>query len=156
MTPTTKTLSVSAIQNGTVIDHIPAGQALRIIRLLHALAEKNQVTIGLNLPSKRLHFKDLIKIENRVLNENEANEITVFAPEATINIIENFEVAKKISTRLPESIVGVLACPNRICITHTEPVKSYFYIVEYKKHMYLTCKYCEKQFPRDLVKESTR
>jgi aspartate carbamoyltransferase regulatory subunit len=150
-----KTLSVAAIKNGTVIDHIPAGQALRIIRLLKLLKEKHTTTLGLNLPSKRLQHKDIIKIENRVLNEMEANEVTIFAPEATINIINNFEVIKKISTRLPEHIIGIFICPNPVCITHNEPIDSCFYISEHGKNIKLTCKYCEKQFDRDIVKENT-
>jgi aspartate carbamoyltransferase regulatory subunit len=151
----TKTLSVSAIKNGTVIDHIPAGQALRIIRLLNLLRKKYRITVGFNLSSKRLGAKDLIKIENHILSDAEANEVTVFAPEATINIIEDFEVTKKISTRLPENIIGVFVCPNPLCITHNEPIASCFHISEYRKQVKLTCKYCEKQFDRDYVKEST-
>lgn len=149
-----KTLSVAAIKNGTVIDHIPAGQALSIIRLLQIDANKNRATIGLHLPSKRLSSKDLIKIENRFLSEMEANEVTVFAPAATINIIENFEVTKKISTRLPEILNNVFICPNPSCITHTEPVSSCFFIEEQGKHVKLICKYCEKQFDRDKIKVS--
>lgn len=149
-----QTLSVSAIKNGTAIDHIPAGQALRIIRSLKLLKERNKITVGLNLPSKRLQYKDLIKIESRFLTNDEANEVTVFAPEATINIIENFKVIKKISTRLPECIEGVFTCPNPVCITHNEPVESCFYIGEYGKNIKLTCKYCEKQFDRDFVKDN--
>lgn len=150
---TNKTLSVSAIQNGTVIDHINAGQAIRIIHLLELIKNKHRVTIGLNLPSKQLKYKDIIKIEDRMLNNEEANEITVFAPEATINIIENFEVAKKITTSLPPHITGVFACPNPSCITRTEPVETFFTIETQGKQVHLTCKYCEKIFDRDEVKE---
>jgi aspartate carbamoyltransferase regulatory subunit len=148
-----QTLPVSAIKNGTVIDHIPAGQALRITRSLKILKERNTMTLGLNLPSKRLQHKDLIKIENRILSEAEANEVTIFAPEATINIIKDFDVVKKILTRLPESITGIFVCPNPACITHNEPVESCFHISEHGKNIKLTCKYCEKQFDRDAVKE---
>ena len=108
-----KHLSVfQRIKNGTVIDHITAGQALRIIHLLALRIAKHTVTLGLNLPSKRLGRKDLIKIENRILTAEEANEIMVFAPEATINIIENFKVIEKINTHLPASIKDVFYCPN--------------------------------------------
>lgn len=148
-----KTLSVAAIKNGTVIDHIPTGQALRIIRLLNLTNSKHKITLGLNLPSKSMGHKDLIKIEARLLSEAEASDIIVFAPKAIINIIENFEVTKKISTRLPEIIKGVFLCPNLVCITHTEPIPSFFYIEEQSKRIKLICKYCEKQFDRDQVKD---
>jgi len=149
----TKTLSVSAIKNGTVIDHIPAGQALKILQLLNIIGNKNRVTLGIHLSSKSLGLKDLIKIEGRRLTEEEANEITVFAPKATINIIEDFEIVKKVMTRLPESIIGIFTCPNPNCITQTEPVKTCFYLEEYSKQIKLTCKYCEKQFDRDQIIE---
>lgn len=148
----TKTLSVSAIKNGTVIDHIRAGQALRIVRLLGLLENKNKVTLGLNLPSKLIGKKDLIKIENRVLTNNEANEVVVFAPEATINIIQEFEVLEKINTHFPKSIKNVFLCPNPACITHHEPVESLFTIEEQGKQVKLSCHFCEKTFDRDRVR----
>ena len=148
----TKTLSVSAIKNGTVIDHIRAGQALRIMKLLRVLDNKNKVTLGLNLPSKSIGLKDLIKIENRVLTNDEANEIVTFAPEATINIIKDFEVTQKIKTHLPKTIINIFICPNPICITHNEPIESHFMIQEQGKQMQLICHYCEKSFNRDKVK----
>jgi aspartate carbamoyltransferase regulatory subunit len=145
-----ETLSVTAIKNGTVIDHITPGQALRIIYLLSL--NKNKITIGLNLPSKRTGSKDLVKIENRILTENEANEIVVFAPNATINVIENFKVTKKIQTHLPSIMKAVFICPNLACITQTEVIDSCFYISQRSKKIKLTCHYCDKIFDRDQVK----
>jgi aspartate carbamoyltransferase regulatory subunit len=144
-----KTLSVSAIENGTVIDHINSGQAIRIIHLLKLLEKKYRVTIGLNLPSKNMKFKDIIKIENHALKNEEANEITVFAPEATINIIQNFEVVQKITTTLPPHIQNVFDCPNPVCITHTEPVETFFNIETKGKQVNIICKFCEKTFDRN-------
>jgi len=147
-----KTLSVSAIQNGTVIDHIPSGQALRIINLLRLLDKKCRVTVGINLSSQRLkEGKDLIKIENYTLSSAEANKITVFAPEATINVIKNFEVTEKIITQLPESIEGAFSCPNIACITRMEPVESFFKLEEQGNGVKLVCHYCEKIFDRNQV-----
>jgi aspartate carbamoyltransferase regulatory subunit len=146
-----KTLSVSAIHNGTVIDHIPAGQALRIIQLLRLLEKKHKVTVGLNLPSKRMGLKDLIKIEDHKLTKDEANEITIFAPEATINIIQNFEVTGKLNTSLPSGINAVFVCPNPCCVSRSEPVESSFIINEHGKQVKLTCRYCEKTYDRNKV-----
>ena len=150
-----KTLSVSAIQNGTVIDHITAGQTLRIMYMLRLLHRKHKVTVGFNLPSKRMQLKDLIKIEDHALTNKEANEITVFAPEATINIIKNFEVVQKIITSLPPHIGGIFICPNPICITHNEPVESFFTVAEQGRQVKLVCQYCEKAFDRNQVKVKT-
>jgi len=149
----TKTLSVSAIKNGTVIDHIVAGQALKIMRLLHVFDNKQQATVGLNLKSKSLGSKDLIKIENRIFSETEVNDIAIFAPEATVNIIEDFEVSRKFRAKLPKVISEILVCPNINCISRAEPVISSFYVEEYSKKIKLSCKYCEKEFNRDQVVE---
>jgi aspartate carbamoyltransferase regulatory subunit len=147
-----ESLLVTAIKNGTVIDHITAGQALRIIHLLSLKDDKHTITIGLNLPSKRLGSKDLIKIENKILSENEANEIVVFSPDATINVIENFKVTKKYSTHLPKTMKAVFICTNPNCITHTETINSFFYIDQQNNRVKLTCHYCDKIFDRDQVK----
>ena len=146
------TLSVAAIKNGTVIDHIVPGQAFRIIHLLSLQSSKHTVTIGLHLPSKLIGTKDLIKIENRVLTEAEANEIVVFSPSATINVIENFDVTKKISTHLPKSMKNIFICPNQNCISLSEPISSLFYITDQGKQIKLTCHYCNKEFDRDQIK----
>lgn len=147
-----ETLPVSAIKNGTVIDHIPQGQALRIIHLLTLLKRKFKIMVGMNLPSKRLGTKDLIKIEDHIITDIEANEIVVFAPLATINVIKNFKVTNKISTHLPESMKAVFMCPNPTCITQTELIDSQFYINQEGKQIKLTCHYCEKVYHRDQVK----
>jgi aspartate carbamoyltransferase regulatory subunit len=147
-----ETLLVNAIKNGTVIDHIATGQALRIIHLLALKGSNNTITIGLNLPSKRIGKKDLIKIEDRILTEAEANEIVVFAPAATINVIKDFKVTKKIKTHLPDVMKAVFACPNPTCITHTETIDSFFYIGQQSKSIKLICHYCDKIFDRDQVK----
>lgn len=147
-----KTLSVSGIENGTVIDHITSDQTLRIMHMLRLLSKKHKVTVGFNLPSKRMRFKDLIKIEDHALTNEEANEITVFAPEATINIIKNFEVTQKIITTLPEKIRGIFLCPNANCITHNETIEQLFAVEAHGKQVKLVCHYCEKSFERNQVK----
>lgn len=151
----TKTLPVSAIENGTVIDHIRCGRALRIIHLFHLLNDKNKVTVGLNLSSQQLGLKDLIKIENRVLTQDEANEVVIFAPEATINIVKNFEVIKKVETQLPATITNIFGCANPKCVTYNETAESVFHIQEEGKQVKFICHFCEKNFDRDQVKVKT-
>lgn len=149
-----KTLSVSAIEQGTVIDHITAGQALRIIHMLRLLDKQLCVTVGLNLSSRRLQRKDLIKIENYQLSREEANKTTIFAPDVTINIIKDFNVVEKMSTHLPERVEEVFVCPNLSCITHGEMLQSQFVIEEQASVVKLICLYCEKIFDRNSVKVS--
>lgn len=145
-------LSVAAIKNGTVIDHIEAGQALRIISLLSLTKSTYTVTIGLHLLSKRMASKDLIKIENRLLTPQEAQEVGIFAPDASINIIENFKVVKKIKTEMPDKITGVFRCQNLNCITSKETLTSCFKVITITKTVKLSCNYCGKVYPRDQLK----
>lgn len=147
----TEKLSVSAIKNGTVIDHITSGQAFAIMQLLKLNKSAEKITIGLNLTSNRLGRKDIIKIENKILTDTNANEIVVFAPLATINIIEQYKVAKKFTTHLPNLMHGVFKCPNTLCITHCEKTDNLFLINEQAKQVLLTCFYCDKTFNRNQV-----
>lgn len=148
-----KTVLVSAIENGTVIDHIAQGSALILIRLLKLSAQKNRVTVGLNLSSKSMGHKDLIKITNRYLTEKEAHDIAVFAPEATICLIRNYKVEKKMKAALPEQVKNILVCPNPCCITRFEPTETLFFVEEFKQKIFLRCSFCEKLFERSEIRE---
>lgn len=148
-----KTLSVAAIKEGTVIDHILAGFALMIIQLLKLSREKYTISIGLNLSSSSMGLKDLIKIENRYLNEKEMRDIALFAPQATISIIKNYRVSSKTSAQLPEVVSGILLCPNLHCITNSETVDTLFHLEKYKQQVLLHCHYCEKIFERNEIKK---
>lgn len=147
-------LQVEAICNGSVIDHIPAGQGINILKRFEMLDTRaaNRITVGFNLPSKALGAKDLIKIENKQLTQNQVNQLALLAPEATVNIIENFEVVKKYHPELPEKIEGVYRCPNNNCITNYEPaVVTSFFIISKNNDVKLKCKYCEKAFDKKIV-----
>ncbi len=145
------TRTVEALKQGTVIDHIPAGQGLKILQLFHFVDSGERVTVGLNLSSRHMGAKDLIKVENVALTEEQANELALFAPKATVNVIENYQVVKKHKLELPETVEGIFACPNSNCISHKEPVSSFFYVSVKKSDTKMKCKYCEKGFSKDIV-----
>jgi aspartate carbamoyltransferase regulatory subunit len=147
-----KTVSVAAIKDGTVIDHIPTGQALRIMHLLKLSQTDFKVTAGFHLPSST-GFKDIIKIEDRFLTKQETHDIAVFAPNATINSIKNYKVASKIKAELPKTIRKILICPNLRCITRQEQVETLFKVEEFKHKVHLSCFFCEKVFERDEIKD---
>lgn len=147
MTTLEKTLPVSAIEKGTVIDHIPAGRALKIVKLLDLSTERYQVTLGLNLPSSLLGMKDLIKVESLILSSDSASKAAVLAPLATVNIIENFEVQNKFQVSLPASIQGVIPCPNSLCVSNHENIEPIILVKQrWKGNIRLQCHYCRKQF----------
>ena len=97
--------------------------------------------------------KDLIKVENTVFDENQANQLALFAPNATINVIEDFEVVRKFHVSTPEQVKAVFACPNSNCISHNEPIDSNFYVRHQQQDIKLKCHYCEKTFDRSLFSE---
>lgn len=120
-------LLVSKIENGIVIDHIPAGKAFLVLKLLK-LPSDAETLIAQNVESGRLGYKDLIKVEGTYLTSSEIDIIAFVAPNATLNIIQDWEVKEKRTIKLPESIKGVFKCPNLLCPTNKEftaPVTSF-------------------------------
>ncbi|GAB2948581.1 aspartate carbamoyltransferase regulatory subunit [Hafnia psychrotolerans] len=144
-------LQVEAIKCGTVIDHIPAQIGFKLLSLFKLTETDQRITIGLNLPSNELGRKDIIKIENTFLTEQQVNQLAVYAPKATVNRIDDYEVVKKLMPTLPERIEGVLHCPNSNCISRSEPVASSFAVKQRQGDVHLQCKYCEKEFEHHVV-----
>ena len=138
-----KELRVSKIKNGTVIDHISAGYALDVVKILGITGhERRIITIAINIPSKDFKFKDIVKIEGRALNSHEVNKIALIAPHASINIIRNYSVVKKLEVKLPKIIEGIIKCINPVCISNSaEPVSAKFYLKS-EDPLLLKCHYC--------------
>lgn len=111
-------LLVSKIENGIVIDHIPAGKAFLVLKLLR-LDPSARVLLAINVDSRRLGVKDIIKVEGTYLTSREIELIALVAPTATLNIIEGWEVREKRPLRVPEEIKGVFKCPNLLCPTNS-------------------------------------
>jgi aspartate carbamoyltransferase regulatory subunit len=138
-----KQLSVSAIENGTVIDHIPAQSLFNVITILGLDHCTNQITFGTNLESKRLGHKAIVKIADKYFEDADINKISLVAPSAKLNIIKDYEVVEKKEVQIPDSIEGIIKCVNPKCITNNDKVKTKF-TVESKENVSLRCHYCEK------------
>jgi aspartate carbamoyltransferase regulatory subunit len=136
-------LRVSKIKDGTVIDHISAGYALEVIKILGITGrEKRTMSIAINVPSKRLKTKDIVKIEGRAINPAEIHKIALVAPHATINIIRNYVVVEKSEVKLPHVIEGIIKCANFSCVSNSgEPIETKFY-VEREEPLLMRCHYC--------------
>lgn len=147
-----ETMAVEAIKSGTVIDHIPAGQGLNILARIQKRNANARLTVGLNLPSKGSGTKDIIKVEDWMFSEQDAAEMALYAPEATVNIIENYRVVKKFQIGLPEEFKGIFDCPNTNCISHTEPVATRFSVRLKSEQIQLRCHFCERSFADNLFK----
>ena len=138
-----KEMRVRPIKNGTVIDHITAGQALNVLKILGISGTTTAVvSVAMNVPSKAMGSKDIVKVEDRELEQEEVDRVSLIAPNATINIIRDFEVIEKYRVDLPERLEGVMKCDNPNCISNTsEPVISKFTVN--KKPVELRCIYCD-------------
>jgi len=146
-------LRVSKIRDGTVIDHIPGGQALNVLAILDIDGSGGEeVSVGMNVPSDRLGRKDIVKVEGRELSQDEVDVLSLIAPDATINIVRDYDVVDKHRLERPEEVAGVLTCPNRNCIsTDDEPIDSRFAVLPDG----VRCEYCET-IVRDGIPELIR
>jgi len=138
-----KQLSVSAIQDGTVIDHVPAKNLFKVIKILGLDRIDNQVTFGTNLDSKKLNRKAIIKISGVFFEDEDINKIALVAPDAKLNIIRDYEVVEKKVVKAPDNIIGIAKCMNPKCITNFESVVTKFKVIS-RKNVALKCHYCEK------------
>lgn len=155
MTHDNKILEVRAIENGTVIDHIPSDQLFKIIRIMQLDRAPQRITFGMNLESKRMGSKAIIKIADRYCQDKEINRIALFAPMAMVNTIKDFEVIEKRKVTVPERMEGFVRCVNPKCITNNEPVRTAFDVLNNDGKISLRCRYCEKitlQSQMELIK----
>jgi aspartate carbamoyltransferase regulatory subunit len=138
-----KQLKVSAIRNGTVIDHIPANNLFKVINILGLYRSDNQITFGTNLESKQYGLKAIVKISDKFFVDEEINRIALAAPQAKLNIIRDYKVEEKKKVEVPDEFTGIVKCVNPKCITNNDNVKPRFRVIS-KRDVSLKCHYCEK------------
>ena len=145
-------LMVAAIQNGTVIDHIPSSRLFEVVRLLHLEdIRQSSIMVGYNLKSRKMGHKSIIKISDKFFTDAELNLLSVVAPNVTLCIIKDFEVVEKKRVTLPQTIAGIVKCANPKCITNNEPMPTRF-VVSQEDPIMLRCEYCEKEQLLEKVK----
>jgi len=143
-----KVLTVSKIRDGTVIDHIPSGKALEVLKILGIkTGSKEKVSMAMNVESKKMGKKDIVKVEGKFISEEELNRVSLIAPEATINIVENFEIKRKFRVKIPENVEKLIKCPNPNCISNDpkEPAIPKFKIEKSGNDVFAICMYCGKK-----------
>ncbi len=138
-----KELKISAIKEGTVIDHISPENTFKVAEFLDLKKRKDLVMIGANLFSQKLDRKGVIKIGNNTPTKREMNKIALIAPEANLNIIKDYNVVRKEKIKIPEVIEEIIDCPNPNCITNAEKCRTRFYVLTMKP-LKLRCHYCER------------
>jgi len=138
-----KQLVVSAIKDGTVIDHIPAKSLFKVIHILGLDHNTNMITFGTNLDSKKLGRKGIIKVSGVFFEREDLDRIALVAPDVKVNIIRDYEVVDKVVVEIPEKVEGIVKCVNPVCITNHEEIRTCFELVS-RQPVAIRCHYCEK------------
>ncbi len=140
---TRKEFIVSAIENGTVIDHIPSKNVFQVIKILNLEESDDMVLFGTNLESKKYGKKGIVKVKNKFFKNSEINKIALVAPKATLIVIKDYQITSKQVVELPDDVQGIVKCFNPNCITNHEKVETKFNLID-KEEVKLRCHYCEK------------
>lgn len=135
---------VAAIEDGTVIDHIPADKTFQVAAMLRLQNLATTITIGNNYLSKRMGRKGIIKVENKFFTNEEISQLSVVAPNVVLNIIKGYEVVEKKTVETPDELRGIVRCNNPKCITNNEPMETVFHVIN-KQQGILKCHYCDKE-----------
>ena len=135
---------VAAIEQGTVIDHIPAAKTYQVANLLGLFDLKTPVTIGNNYPSQKVGMKGIIKVSDKFFTDGEISRLSVVAPNVVLSIIHDYEVVEKKTVVTPDELHGIVKCNNPKCITNNEPMATVFNVVD-KARGILRCHYCDKE-----------
>lgn len=138
-----KELEVSAIKDGTVIDHIPAEVTFKVVEVLGLYNYKGAITIGSNLSSKTLGHKGIIKVTDKFFTDEEIGRLAVIAPNVTLNIIRDYNIVEKKYVQFPKQIIGVVKCSNPKCVTNHQPIPTKMDVFDAEKRA-LRCVYCER------------
>ena len=143
-----KELMVAALENGTVIDHIPSDQLFKVAAMLGLDKMENTITIGNNFVSEKMGKKGIIKIADKFFIEDEINRIALIAPNVVLNVIRDYEVVEKKTVELPDELINLVKCNNPKCITNNEPMATRFDVIDKEKGT-IKCHYCERKINKE-------
>lgn len=145
-------LKVSAIRNGTVIDHIPSNVVYQVFGILNLHEMTSQVYMGTNLDSDKLGKKGIIKISDKYFEDEEINKVALVAPLATLIEIRDYDVIKKEKVNLPDRVDKIVKCINPKCVTNNQKVPTAFAVTrDHNNKMKLFCEYCEKTMAQENI-----
>ncbi len=145
-------LKVSALRNGTVIDHIPADQSFQVVKMLNLDESSRQIYFGTNLDSAKYGKKGIIKITDKFFESEEISKIALVAPSATLIEIKDYDVTSKRKVHLPDSVEKIVKCFNPKCVTNNQEIDTKFYVTEdHKGNMKLACHFCEKTMGKESI-----
>ncbi len=148
-------LYVEIIENGTVIDHIKAGFAVSVLKILSLEGKDGKlITVGINVKSNSSPTgkKDIVKVENTYLDEKQINQIALISPDCKVSLIENYKVKEKFIVKLPGNFKGIFNCPNERCVSNKErePVLPEFNLIS-EDPLKISCAYCDRILKREEI-----
>lgn len=134
-------LVINSIERGLVIDHITAGLGARILNYLDIDTSKYTIAFIMNADSVTCGHKDVIKIKDVV--DLDLTDLGLIDPNATVNVIEDHKVVRKIKLEMPEKVVGIIRCKNPRCVTSVEKSAPHvFHLIDRENQEY-RCEYCD-------------
>jgi aspartate carbamoyltransferase regulatory subunit len=150
-----KKLYVEKIRNGTVIDHIKEGYAFSVMKILGLEGKDGSlITVGINVKSNSSQSgkKDIVKVENIMLEEKQINQVAIISPKCKVSFIDDYQVKDKFVVKIPKVIHGIVVCPNEKCITNVdrEPVMTEFRVIS-EDPLKIQCEYCERIVYQDEI-----
>lgn len=135
-------LRITSISKGLVIDHIPQGEGIKIFNFLNLDKANYRVALLMNVPSKKMGCKDIIKIENEI--NIDLDILGILNENITINVIDQEKIIKKYNPHIPKVITKVIKCKNPRCVTSIENnIENKFLLIN-KKNKEYCCQYCEE------------
>ena len=134
-------MNIDSIQNGIVIDHISAGNGMKLYNLLELNELDCSVALLRNVISSKLGRKDIIKIDKEF--DINMDLVGFVDPQATVVRIKNGEIIEKRQLDLPETLKNVIRCKNPRCITTTEQEIVHEFRLSDRKTRTYRCIYCE-------------
>jgi len=140
---------IGYIENGIVIDHIPAGEVWRVAELLGVDKKRNgRVSLGDGYESKKMDFKGILKVEGIKLFRKQLNLIAIIAENANVSEIKEGKVVKKYEIKIPDVLEGIIKCPNKGCVSN-DGYQRVMPIVRYNSARGFSCHYCSREFKKE-------
>ncbi|MEK0306618.1 aspartate carbamoyltransferase regulatory subunit [Bifidobacterium favimelis] len=136
-------MKVTSIVNGTIIDHVPAGTALKVLHYMNIDPAQTRLALIMNAVSQRFGSKDIIKIEGR--EDFDLTALGFIAPQATIDTVRDGRIISKRNPVRPDHLVNVISCVNPRCITTVErDLDQRFHLDPSDQGIY-RCDYCDEK-----------
>lgn len=136
-------MEVTSIQDGIIIDHVPAGTALKVLQYLKIDPSKTRLALIMNTDSPRYGTKDIIKIEN--VEGIDLDVLGLVARQATVDIVRGGRIVEKVQPHLPEHVVNVITCVNPRCVTTTERGIDQMFHRAHSQRQEYRCDYCDEE-----------